>query len=549
MKKKKIVIAISIIMFTIICFVLFIAYASFSSDISNSNNSIINVNIANDAFNFTVSGSTEINLNVGLEGMGRGDGNVETLSYYPDEPTYIKGNTIDINLKTINNNDLYECTYDLVWTWTSTDQYTTSDVVSNYVAYTGYDFLIVPASEADSFDYIGNGYHVLDYIYGQFEVSGIPITTGSPDNYPSTPDLLISKDFSRFNWVGTAGQPGYKTTIFKDAKIYSNSENGTNTKWIIHNSFYNIPYDQTEFLGKEYSGKVTVENVRCGLVPPTTDNYIVSGDLNTMGSEISLSGENFYVIPNDIIDDDSYITLFAKYPLFVGHGYEEYILTQDEMAPEICNQKGLIYNDGDCYREYNVNESKQSAKAVSYTQAFGDIGYYDGVKLNTAYYMYYVPRVYADALTMDVDLETDQSVAYLYSMNGIPFANNYYFSGYSTQAGRMCRYVYDSNSNLYYYNEQYKNYLENTLGININSVRPISVEQFISFGYNPNNLDSLRDLPLWLYNNLYFTGSSCGGDNIVAMTENMEFSADYDDENTIRPMVVIKKSELQNLLS
>lgn len=126
---------------------------------------------------------------------------------------------------------------------------------------------------------------------------------------------------------------------------------------------------------------------------------LISGNINTIGSEIACGDEHFYII-EDMGDS---IKMFAKYNLEAGYEYDKVILTEDRYN-EIDTACSIYDNDDeflecvlsqpefekydDCYRSYNlenengnieyhfimynnieVNELKQNSKAIG---AHGD---------------------------------------------------------------------------------------------------------------------------------------------------------------------------------
>ena len=122
----------------------------------------------------------------------------------------------------------------------------------------------------------------------------------------------------------------------------------------------------------------------------------------------------------------------------------------------------------------------------------------------------------------------------------IKFSSTYYWG-----TGRNGQYVYDSNSILYPYVENYKTYLMNQ-GANIIEARLIKYDEVIELGCNKSNCNSA---PEWVYSTSYWTGNvSDIYDSISGvfkdryLTNNLYNSVDY---FGIRPVIVINKNDLK----
>lgn len=168
---------------------------------------------------------------------------------------------------------------------------------------------------------------------------------------------------------------------------------------------------------------------------------VVSGDLNTIGSEICIGEECFYLIKND----GSSVTLFSKYNLLVGNRV-----------------------DTDSYETSLL----QNATGVQDSMAVGG-------------------RVDANG------------------NNIFPFIGTVAFTSKSYWADIIetyPSYVYNSNSILYEYIENYRNYL-NKLGIFIDEARLISYEELEELGCSSSEETCLSALS-WVYSSSYWTGSA-----------------------------------------
>lgn len=85
---------------------------------------------------------------------------------------------------------------------------------------------------------------------------------------------------------------------------------------------------------------------------------------------------------------------------------------------------------------------------------------------------------------------------------GIAYSNSVYWSSLTT----FPTYIYDENSILYEYVENYKAYLE-TYGVSINEARLIDFDELIELGCVQSTLDC-SGAPSWLYQTTYWTGSA-----------------------------------------
>ena len=207
-------------------------------------------------------------------------------------------------------------------------------------------------------------------------------------------------------------------------------------------------------------------------VPPVAK--LVSGDLDTVGSEVCIKDECFYVISSDT---DS-VTMLAKYNLYVG------------------------------------------GSNVSGWTAYGDeaTGIQDPIMLG---------------------IRTGQS-----ARNGTTsFSTSVYWG--SVSGGT---YVYDSNSLLYTYIENYKIYLESQ-GAIVNDARLIKLEELYALGCSSVDL-GCEAAPSWVYTSSYWSGTFYGSDHVWGMYDNylrhdqVVFSHAYG----VRPVITIPKKAIRDTI-
>ena len=117
-------------------------------------------------------------------------------------------------------------------------------------------------------------------------------------------------------------------------------------------------------------------------------------------------------------------------------------------------------------------------------------------------------------------------------------SSNYWLSTVSSYPS----YVYDSNSTIYTYVEDYSTYL-GTLGVIPSEARLITYEELVSLGCSAEN-NSCSSAPSWIYKTSYWSGSADSSSNVIDVFLNGYFgSANYDYYLGlgVRPVIVISK--------
>ena len=118
------------------------------------------------------------------------------------------------------------------------------------------------------------------------------------------------------------------------------------------------------------------------------------------------------------------------------------------------------------------------------------------------------------------------------------FSNTNYWS---STVSSYPAYVYDSNSTLYSYVENYKTYLS-TLGVTPNEARLITAEELIALGCSGGICTSA---PSWVYATSYWSGSAHNDNSVWGVISNGSFGyGDYgrDDAVGVRPVITISRS-------
>ena len=120
------------------------------------------------------------------------------------------------------------------------------------------------------------------------------------------------------------------------------------------------------------------------------------------------------------------------------------------------------------------------------------------------------------------------------------FSNTNYWS---STVSSYPAYVYDSNSTLYSYVENYKTYLS-TLGVTPIEARLITYEELESLGCSGSD-KSCSEAPEWVYATTYWSGSASYTNHVWRVNSNGAFgdiNYYYDDGYGVRPVITISKS-------
>ena len=150
--------------------------------------------------------------------------------------------------------------------------------------------------------------------------------------------------------------------------------------------------------------------------------------------------------------------------------------------------------------------------------------------------------------TFGIQNETSIGWFYGYSLsNPIIGVTSFSANGYwNDNISEYPAYVYNQNSYIYEYVENYKNYLIN-LGANINSARLISLEELKSLGCNLNEL-SCENAPSFVYLTTFWSGTAVDNNHLYHISK----YGGFDNKATlsdgrylgVRPVIVIPKSDI-----
>lgn len=251
---------------------------------------------------------------------------------------------------------------------------------------------------------------------------------------------------------------------------------------------------------------------------------LVSGDLTTIGSEVCIKDECFYIINND----GSKVTMLAKYNLHVGNivtykvsevdnDNNDYVVKQlnyiddDASALPLLESSGL---EGDEYSDFEVTPIENST----------------GIQNNSAN-------------------GCDDSDVRVGVLN---FSSSLYWREYNSETRQLqlkstygtdyAAYIYDSNSMLYSYIENYKEYLNN-LGTVVTDSRLISDSELNSIGCVDSSCSSGAN---WIYSSSYWTGMAYNHISVkfVKCDGTIDYGLASSDYYGLRPVIEISVEDI-----
>ena len=300
---------------------------------------------------------------------------------------------------------------------------------------------------------------------------------------------------------------------------------------------------------------------------PESNMQILSGDLETIGSEVAIGTEHFYVIGNNE-DDSSKVNLLAKYNLLLGKNYSENWDT-DESTCEGNGGEWIEDKDSYCVTDKIISTSTEGYNRQS-ANALGEISdeyvIYDDIDDNE------IVRFNKDSKNSSLSSLTPEQISIIgYVENDsdnfnssaiLPFSENAYWvdgdlwsykikSEYGTNYDEI-PFVYDSNSSIYQYIDNYKHILENTYNITITEARLLSVEEIVDLGCDMEKRICLTSEILnnnrnWLFTSTYWLGNVSYPTEIAGIRASGEITTDdyYKDfRYGVRPIITISKSDI-----
>lgn len=352
-------------------------------------------------------------------------------------------------------------------------------------------------------------------------------------------NLYVANTLSNSDYVYEDDEAATTKTL-KYYTVEANEENEHEFRMWINNTS-TVEEQQHEFEIKLF--------VRAGQGIVVSNIEIISGDLNTAGSEVRIGTEHFYVVGDDTAIEGN-VKLLTKSPLLVGYNQNKF----EELEEEY--EEGNITEE-EFYNEVFANETNTPGfNLQSYLTEFGHCDYkvYDSaankyITINDKeyenaedYFDYSEDELYE----IYNSLTDEQKEDFFYECIGHLTFGSTYFSkaesywvdeddhfieqypssqfenviGGSDQNKET--YIYDENSYLYEFIENYKDILEETYNIDIDYARLLSVDEFRELV--PEDLDGqleyvINNHLLWLYNSGYWLGNAYDKDVCVSYVD------------------------------
>ena len=245
-------------------------------------------------------------------------------------------------------------------------------------------------------------------------------------------------------------------------------------------------------------------------------------DPYVVGTEKCFGDECFYVISST----KDTVTMLAKYNLHVGYVATP-VVSDVNYNVNNYNVSPLIMTSNDAYvmpliSDGPITEENQTIETIPIENP-------SGIQDASA------KGITGDSSYIGVDKFSENSY-WTYYVNG---SGRVLYEKYGTT---YPAYVYDTNSSLYSYIENYKIFLQN-YGIAISDARLISHEELLSLGCSQS---SCMSAPSWVYSNSYWTGSAFNIMYVKFVESGGVYSENVFDAPGyygVRPVITISKSE------
>ena len=310
---------------------------------------------------------------------------------------------------------------------------------------------------------------------------------------------INNKEIKALADVPTASQPTLQNaTISKElltGNVFAGQEKEFDLRlWLKESATTSDPVQNKFFKSKV----VVISTLNSNLINKRYE--ILSGDLDTIGSEVKIEDEEFYVIGQE---DESHVKLLSKWNLNIN-GIE------GESSTGLQDSRVRGYVRGDDVTSYG-------GTIFSYEEYWHDS---TNNKLNAEYGGY--------------SLHSSESSAYDYSY-------------YDESENKVYPYVYDSNSTLYQYVDEYVTHLNN-YGVNVTG-RLINYQEIVDLGCNPSTVycdanEEGGSAPEWVYQTTYWSGSASANRRVWVVASVGYFdrvSNDEDDFYGVRPVIILEK--------
>ena len=245
--------------------------------------------------------------------------------------------------------------------------------------------------------------------------------------------------------------------------------------------------------------------------------WIASGNINTVGSEVCISDQCFYVIDND----GEKVTMLAKYNLHVGYSVTNPVSSTSYSSNDY-KVSNLTYVNNSAYVLPLAPPNLDSNATITTLESPTGIQSVDAKGMTENYPYIGVIRF-------------SESMYWRKSIDGVLSLIPSYGTSYPA-------YIYDSNSLLYNYVENYKNYLID-FGVNVSDARLIKYEEINDLGCT---MLSCANAPEWVYSTSYWTGTVNGPAWFYAVDYDGSISSEvdaYSYDFGVRPVIEIPISE------
>ena len=412
--------------------------------------------------------------------------------------------------------------------------------------------------EADTAN--GESSDYLDYNYIRVKLdNGSPKTYGTLEGITSDSGVRATKEIVHHTLEGGASEEHSLRLWVKEDTPLQNEDESYNTD-------------------KYFYGRVKIiagQNIS-GDTPVTIG--VLSGDVNTVGSEVQIGDEHFYVLGDDEKISGN-VKLLAKYNLLVGqsryfadsiHSEEDCESAGGEWTKELCFVSNSVNSETPGYNRQSANIPKflsDFAKYITYPSTDQTIcesygGRYDSNDSDCSFITVVSDTRFdniSELGTPSIDDVENDAITNVYNI--VPFANSTYWldngslkTDYSVLENQLLPYVYYNNSKVINsdntiaaYVNNYKDILENDYRINIDDARLITVEEsIVAFCEIGDDLDC-SSAPSWLFSSSYWTGSVDDEDlddlYLLGLFDYPAITKNIDNESLagVRPVISVSK--------
>ena len=336
----------------------------------------------------------------------------------------------------------------------------------------------------------------------------------------------------------------------KSGSVSANTPSISGTSSLSFDVELNTPGEYYEF---------TVDVVNDGSIDAMIDSVVKTPELTTEQAKYikyEITYEN-----GESISTKQTLKKGTTTPIKVRVEYRKDLVSSDlpSGATELSLKLTLVYVQSDGSGSEIVKDGKIYAKVISGdgtqvgdeicidTECFYVISSTDSTVTMLAKYNLYVGGEYNSSWIAYGEEATGKQDSTMLGYNPPhikPYKGTTKFSDtnyWSSTVSSYPAYVYDSNSILYNYVENYKTYLS-TLGVTPIEARLITYEELISLGCSGSSCSSA---PSWVYSTTYWSGSANSSYNVWYVLSRGDFNSiyySYDNNFGCRPVITISRS-------